>query len=54
MKRQYMKPAIRVVEMQHRQIICTSPGGPDSYNSKTLNTNRGASDDKVTEIEDIF
>ena len=30
MKKQYMKPAMRVVKMQQRHIICTSPGGNDS------------------------
>ena len=26
MKKQYNKPAMRVVKMQQRHIICTSPG----------------------------
>lgn len=26
MKREYMKPAMRVVRIQHQHIICTSPG----------------------------
>ena len=28
-KKEYNKPAMRVVKMQQRHIICTSPGGND-------------------------
>ena len=53
MKRQYMKPAIRVVAIQHRPIVCTSPGG---YNNQSLGTYRSSDSDKITDndIEDIF
>ena len=27
MKKEYMKPAVQVVKLQHQGIICTSPGG---------------------------
>ena len=52
MKREYMKPAMRVVKLQQQHIICTSPGG---YNNQSLGTYRDA-DEKVTDsdIEDIF
>ena len=33
MKKEYMKPAMRVVKMQQRHIICTSPGG---YNGQSM------------------
>lgn len=32
-KKQYMKPAMRVVRIQKRHIICTSPGG---YGSRSV------------------
>ena len=51
-KRQYMKPAMRVVKLQHQHIICASPNG---YNNKPLSTYRN-SGDKITDsdIDDIF
>ena len=30
MKKQYIKPTIQVVNLQHQSILCTSPGGQDS------------------------
>ena len=32
-KKEYMKPAMRVVKMQQRHIICTSPSG---YNNHSM------------------
>ena len=32
MKKQYEKPAMRVVKIQQQHIICTSPGGLDGQN----------------------
>ena len=51
MKREYMKPTMRVVKLQHQHIICTSPGG---YGGHTLGTYRGSGeqitvDDRFTE-----
>ena len=33
MKKQYNKPAMRVVKMQQRHIICTSP---NNYNNQSM------------------
>ena len=27
MRKEYIKPAVQVVKLQHQGIICTSPGG---------------------------
>ena len=43
MKKQYMKPAMRVVKMQQRHIICTSPGG---YNGQSMKMYNDAIDDE--------
>ena len=48
MKREYMKPAMRVVKLQHQHIICTSPGG---YGGHTLGTYRD-SDEQITDGEE--
>ena len=37
MKKEYMKPAMRVVKMQQRHIICTSPGGYSGQSMKMYN-----------------
>ena len=50
MKRQYMKPAMRVVKIQHQHIICVSPAG---YDGKSLGTHR-SSGDKITDDDEIF
>lgn len=52
LKRQYMKPAMREVEIRHQHIICTSPNG---YNGQSLGTYRD-SGDKITDSDegDIF
>lgn len=47
MKRQYEKPAMRVVKIQQHGIICTSPGG---YDSQSLQMRGGAIDDE----EDVW
>ena len=43
MKKEYMKPAMRVVKMQQRHIICTSPGG---YNGQSMKMYNDAIDDE--------
>ena len=50
MKRQYMKPAMQVVKLQHQHIICSSP---DGYDSKPLDTYRDDGDEVIDE-GDIF
>ncbi len=50
MRRQYMKPTMRVVEIRHQHFICTSP---DGYDNQSLGTYRG-SGEEVTEEKDIF
>ena len=37
MKKEYNKPAMRVVKMQQRHIICTSPGGNDGKSMQMYN-----------------
>ena len=37
MKKEYMKPAMRVVKMQQRHIICTSPNNYSGQNMKMYN-----------------
>ena len=39
MKKDYFKPAMRVVEMRQRQILCNSP-----YSIKSTSTNLGEDD----------
>ena len=48
MKRQYMKPAMREVEIRHQHIICTSPNG---YNGQSLGTYRNA-EDQITNSDE--
>ncbi len=43
MKKQYMKPTMRVVKIQQQQIICTSPGG---YDNHSLGMQGGTIDDE--------
>ena len=52
MKKEYLKPTMRVVKLQHQHIICTSPGG---YNGQSLGTYRG-SGEQITDgdEDDIF
>ena len=45
MKREYMKPTMRVVEIQQHHILCASPGG---YGGQTLGTYR-TGDDIITD-----
>ena len=35
MKKEYMKPTMRVVKIQHSGIICTSPGGGSGWAGMT-------------------
>ena len=52
MKRKYMTPAMRVVEIRHQHIICTSPNG---YNGQSLGTYRDTEDKiNVGEEGEIF
>ena len=53
MKREYMKPAVRVVMIQQRHnLLAGSPGG---YNGKSISTYRGSGDEVTdSDIEDIF
>ena len=46
-KRQYMKPAMWIMEIQQSHIIC------GSYDGKSLGTHRN-SGDEITDEEDIF
>ena len=39
---EYTKPAMRVVMLQHQQIICVSP---NSYGNKTFGTYRNSGDE---------
>ena len=41
MKKDYFKPAMRVVEMRQRQILCNSDPTPASY---SINSNLGDDD----------
>ena len=41
MKKDYFKPAMRVVEMRQRQILCGSGNDPSSYK---INSNLGDDD----------
>ena len=41
MKREYMKPAMRVVEIQQHHILCGSPNG---YGGQSLGTFRDTGD----------
>ena len=36
MKKEYMKPVIRVVMLQQQHVICTSPGGHDEQKIPTF------------------
>ena len=36
-KKQYSSPAMRVVKIQKRHIICTSPGGNDGKSMQMYN-----------------
>lgn len=53
MKRQYMKPAMRVVKIQQRHYMLMA--SPDGYNNKTVGTYRDSSD-KITDadLDDII
>ena len=37
MKKQYNKPAMRVVKMQQRHIICTSPNNYNNHSMQIYN-----------------
>ena len=50
-KIEYMKPAMRMVEIQQRHIICDSPLGYDGYNGQSLGTYRN-SGDEITDGEE--
>lgn len=47
MKKQYEKPAMRVVKIQQQSIICASPGG---YDGKSVAMPGGTVDDE----EDVW
>lgn len=47
MKRQYEKPAMRVVRIQQQHIICTSPGG---YDGRSV----GIQGDTIDDEEDVW
>ena len=48
MKKQYNKPAIRVVKMQQRHIICTSP---NNYNNQSMQI---YSDDEIDDEQFVW
>lgn len=46
MKKDYIKPAMRVVKLQHQNIICTSPYGAKGVsNGDGINWKDGGFDD---------
>ena len=51
MKKEYMKPAMRVVLIQQHHILCGSPGG---YDGKSLGTYRGGEDTVTDDDEDTL
>lgn len=46
MKRQYMKPTMHVVKLQHKCHLLNA--SPESFNGKTLGSYRGSSDPAET------
>ena len=58
MKKEYMKPTMRVVKIQHSGIICTSPGGgerdsPAGHKEKNLGNNKFNFKNKNNETKDF-
>ena len=51
MRREYMKPAMRVVKMRQRQSLLI--GSPNGYGDKSVGSHRGDGD-KVTDPNDII
>ena len=52
MKKSYMKPTLRVVEVQKRRLVCGSPGG---YKNYSVPLHKGGGDTIFDEdIDDII
>jgi hypothetical protein len=51
MKKEYMIPAMRVVKIQQRHIICTSTGG---YDSQPVQMRSGSSENRITDEEQVW
>ena len=53
MKRKYMKPAMRMVEIQLRHFLLTSPGGREGMK---ISIQRGSTDDVILndDVEEII
>ena len=50
-KKQYMKPAMRMVNTRPHRIICTSP---NDYDRRTLRMYGGSDNATINEEEDIW
>jgi len=51
MKKEYMIPAMRVVRIQQRHIICTSPGG---YNGQPVQMRGGSKEEQIDDEEQVW
>ena len=54
MKKSYMKPTLRVVEVQKRRLVCGSPGGYNKYPVPLHKVSGGGDTIYDEDIDDII
>ena len=51
MKKQYIRPTMRVVKIQQRHIICASP---DGYNGQNIKMRGGSQDTQIDNEQNVW